>query len=109
MRGTACERTTSPPHHLSHLSLASQRVPAGHQARPDPDPGYPSHPTRSTRSIRSIRSTRKAHVPRTRSMRIPFLTHEHAAIAKRSLEVDREQNSAFVRRTISVEADELVV
>jgi hypothetical protein len=42
-------------------------------------------------------------------MRIPFLTHEHAAIAKRSLEVDREQNSAFVRRTISVEADELVV
>ncbi|GFZ47781.1 hypothetical protein JCM24511_05528 [Saitozyma sp. JCM 24511] len=42
-------------------------------------------------------------------MRIPFLTHEHAAIAKRSLEVDREQNSAFVRRTIAVEADELVV
>jgi hypothetical protein len=57
----------------------------------------------------STRCARKADFPRPRSLRIPFLTHEHAAIAKRSLEVDREQNSSFVRRTISVEADELVV
>jgi len=42
-------------------------------------------------------------------MRVPFANQEHATIAKRALEVDREQNAEFVERTITVEGDELIM
>lgn len=42
-------------------------------------------------------------------MRVPFITHDHAVLAKRALEVDREQNAEFVERSLVVEGDELVM
>jgi len=42
-------------------------------------------------------------------MRIPFYTPAHALIAKRALEVDREQNGTFVERDLAVEGAELIV
>lgn len=44
-----------------------------------------------------------------RSMRVPFVNEEHARLAKRALEVDREQNAEFVDRRLDVEGDELVM
>lgn len=44
-----------------------------------------------------------------RTLRVPFLSAEHASIAKRALEVDREQNADFVERTIETEGTELIV
>lgn len=44
-----------------------------------------------------------------RSLRVPFLSAEHASIAKRALEVDREQNADFVERTIETEGTDLIV
>ncbi|KAL1411498.1 hypothetical protein Q8F55_002459 [Vanrija albida] len=43
------------------------------------------------------------------TLRIPFHTAQHAAHAKRALDVDREVNAGFVERTTKVEGDELVV
>ncbi|ORX33930.1 transcription factor Pcc1-domain-containing protein [Kockovaella imperatae] len=43
------------------------------------------------------------------SMRIPFLNHQHATIAKRALEVDKEQHPGLIHRTIEVENEAVVV
>lgn len=40
---------------------------------------------------------------------MPFAIPEHATMAKRALEVDREQNAEFVERTLEVEGDELIM
>lgn len=42
-------------------------------------------------------------------LRIPFMNAQHAAIAKRSLDVDREPNLELVERRTAVEGDVLVV
>ncbi|ODO07970.1 hypothetical protein L198_00449 [Cryptococcus wingfieldii CBS 7118] len=42
-------------------------------------------------------------------LRIPFRTPEHAVIARRALDVDKEQNAGMVHREMSVEGDILVV
>ena len=42
-------------------------------------------------------------------MRVPFISSDHAQIAKRAVEVDREQNSEFVERELIVEGDVLRV
>ncbi|WVR04674.1 hypothetical protein IAU60_001685 [Kwoniella sp. DSM 27419] len=43
------------------------------------------------------------------TVRIPFHIPEHAEIARRALDVDREQNGTFVHREMEVEGYELVV
>ncbi|AFR97550.1 hypothetical protein J008_05498 [Cryptococcus neoformans] len=43
------------------------------------------------------------------TLKIPFHTSEHAVIARRALDVDREQNGSLVRREMNVEGDILVV
>lgn len=43
---------------------------------------------------------RRAH---SSSLRIPFKSHTLATVAKRALDVDREQNSQFVERKLTVE------
>ncbi|WWD21526.1 hypothetical protein CI109_106012 [Kwoniella shandongensis] len=43
------------------------------------------------------------------TLRVPFHSPEHARVAQRALEVDREQNGTFVSREIEVEGDVLVV
>ncbi|BEI86589.1 hypothetical protein CcaverHIS002_0608760 [Cutaneotrichosporon cavernicola] len=43
------------------------------------------------------------------TLRIPFLNGEHAAIAKRALDVDREVNMELVERETAVEGSVLVV
>lgn len=45
----------------------------------------------------------------TSTIRVPFLTPEHATIARRALDVDREQNASFVEREITVEGAELIM
>lgn len=42
-------------------------------------------------------------------LRIPFMNAQHAAIAKRSLDVDREPNLELVERRTAVDGDVLVV
>lgn len=42
-------------------------------------------------------------------MWIPFANTEHAKLAKRALEVDREQNAEFVERTVEVEGEDLLM
>ncbi len=42
-------------------------------------------------------------------MKVPFQSREYAIVAKRALEVDREQNRQFVDRSIGVEGENLVV
>lgn len=44
-----------------------------------------------------------------RTLRIPFLNAEHAVVAKRALDVDREVNAGLVERTTEVEGEVLVV
>jgi len=43
------------------------------------------------------------------TVRIPFTSHHHADIAKQAIEVDAELQPRAVRRTLSVEGDDLVV
>lgn len=43
------------------------------------------------------------------TLKIPFHTSEHALIARRALDVDREQNGSLVRREMNVEGDVLIV
>jgi len=43
------------------------------------------------------------------SLRIPFHTAHHAHVAKRSLDVDREQNATFVTRSTDVDGADLVI
>ncbi|KAH8829955.1 hypothetical protein DL96DRAFT_1591075 [Flagelloscypha sp. PMI_526] len=42
------------------------------------------------------------------TIRVPFSTSHDASIAKRSIEVDRELQPQAVKRTLSIEGDELV-
>ncbi|KDQ14340.1 hypothetical protein BOTBODRAFT_110317 [Botryobasidium botryosum FD-172 SS1] len=42
------------------------------------------------------------------TIRIPFLTAEHATIAKRVIDVDRELQPHVVKRTLEVEGETLV-
>lgn len=41
-------------------------------------------------------------------LRIPFASHEHAIIAKESIDVDAELQPQAVKRTLKVEGDMLV-
>ncbi|WVQ83270.1 hypothetical protein IAT38_005409 [Cryptococcus sp. DSM 104549] len=43
------------------------------------------------------------------SLRIPFRTQDHAVIAHRALDVDREQNGSLVHREMKVEGDTLII
>ncbi len=45
----------------------------------------------------------------TSTLRIPFLTPDHAATAKRALDVDREVNMDLVERETALEGEVLVV
>ncbi|KAH7927919.1 transcription factor Pcc1 [Leucogyrophana mollusca] len=44
-----------------------------------------------------------------RSVRIPFATQKHAMIAKQVIEVDSELQRHGVKRTLTVEGDDLLV
>ncbi|WRT64725.1 uncharacterized protein IL334_001659 [Kwoniella shivajii] len=44
----------------------------------------------------------------TTTLGIPFHTSEHAEIARKALEVDKEQNGVFVYRELSVEGEVLI-
>lgn len=44
-----------------------------------------------------------------RTLRIPFLNAEHAAVAKRALDVDREVNAGLVERVTELQGEVLVV
>ncbi|CAK9782478.1 Pcc1-domain-containing protein [Cutaneotrichosporon oleaginosum] len=54
-------------------------------------------------------STPAVQLSHVATLRIPFLTAEHAAMAKRALDVDREVNMDLVERVTSLEGEELVV
>jgi len=43
------------------------------------------------------------------TVRIPFSSSDHATIAKRAIEVDRELQPQAVKRTIVVQGDDLIV
>lgn len=42
------------------------------------------------------------------TVRVPFLSPEHASIAQQSIQVDRELQPHSVKRTLTVEGDVLV-
>lgn len=53
--------------------------------------------------------TPKAFAYNSRTIRVPFLTPEHASVAKRVLGVDREQNAEFVKRELVTDDNVLVM
>lgn len=61
------------------------------------------------RELASAHATPPGPILTTRTLRIPFFNPEHAAIAKRSLDVDREVNLGLVDRQTSLEGEVLVV
>lgn len=46
--------------------------------------------------------------PSNRTVRIPFVSNKHATIAKQVIDVDAELQKEAVKRTLTVEGDELI-
>jgi len=42
------------------------------------------------------------------TVRVPFFSHEHALIAKKAIEVDKERQPKVVKRTLEVDGETLV-
>jgi EKC/KEOPS complex subunit PCC1/LAGE3 len=59
--------------------------------------------------VLAMQSTSASRIADTSTLRIPFLTPEHAATAKRALDVDREVNMDLVERETALEREVLVV